>query len=69
MRELNDIPFGTDDDIRHTARVSMEHDITSHGGSLNNGDRLNSELIFNRYNPVASERAIAFEAFVEELLS
>jgi RecJ-like exonuclease len=69
MREINDIPFETDDDIRHTARVSMEHDITSHGGSINNGVTLNAKEILEKYQENALEKSVAFEAFLMNLLS
>jgi hypothetical protein len=69
MREINGIPSHTDEDLRHIAKMSMEFDSTSHGGSVNNGDPLSCEKIIQAYEQKSSELAEAFEAFVVDLLN
>jgi hypothetical protein len=68
MREINNISFQTDDDLRAIARDSMEYDVTSHGGSVNKGDGIVCDEIFKKYKVNSIELASAFEEFSMDLL-
>jgi hypothetical protein len=69
MRELNNIPFATDADIINIAKTSMEHDTTSHGGSLNEGIGINVDEVFTKYTAQAQQKSKAFEKFALELMN
>jgi hypothetical protein len=67
MREINNLPFESDEDIHQIVCDSREYDRASHGGSVNNGDDINPEEILERYKSKAEAEKVKFQAFINEL--